>query len=480
MRIALMFTLSFSIILILSMLFVFFAFQQILLTQSDSGLRQFNNYIANIVNDHQEEILDLPSDERLDYIADSINTYTDNNIFIHYELEDNFGNMVASSEMTTTILAESQVSNSLDLFVIIDFSAEDEITSIDDFTVSTLKYDNTSYYYLPSTIIISDDYYINVQLLDNIDESFKDIQILFILLCIAAVVGVIATILIGIYGTANALQPLVKISNTAKTISENNLHTRIPETGHKDEVDRLIISFNEMLRKLEHAFETQQQFVSDASHELRIPLTIMSGYIDIIGSWGQDDIELQKESFEAIQHEVEHMKKLINDLLMLARIENEKLHINFSPVDPNSILLKVYDEFRMIDPNHIYQKELLSEGLIMGDPQLLTQGIRALLENAQKYTPEGKMITLKSNCENNIYTIIVKDQGIGISAENINKITQRFYRADKARSKETGGTGLGLSIVSSIVNLHHGEMEIESEINKGTTIKLIFNCTEER
>jgi signal transduction histidine kinase len=329
---------------------------------------------------------------------------------------------------------------------------------------------------LPSTIIISDDYNINVQLLDNIDESFEDIKVLFILLCIAAIVGVIATILIGIYGTANALQPLVKISNTAKTISENNLHTRIPETGHQDEVDRLIISFNEMLRKLEHAFESQQQFVSDASHELRIPLTIMSGYIDIIGSWGQDDIELQKESFEAIQHEVEHMKKLINDLLMLTRIENEKLHINFSPINPNNILIKVYEEFQMIDQKHIYQKDLLSEGFIMGDTQLLTQCIRDLLENAQKYTPVGKKITLKSRCESNLFTIIVKDEGIGISEKNIEKITQRFYRVDEARSKETGGTGLGLSIVSSIVNLHHGTLEIKSNLNQGTAFILTFNC----
>jgi signal transduction histidine kinase len=284
-----------------------------------------------------------------------------------------------------------------------------------------------------------------------------------------SILGLIAIILLGIYGTKQTLKPLIEISETAKNITENNLNIRIEETGNKDELDQLIMSLNQMIKKLESAFNNQKRFVSDASHELRIPLTVIQGYIDILADWGKSDPQLCDESIEAIRDEIQGMNRMVEDLLLITRIENNYFDENFEILDISVLLEKIYHQCQMIDPNHQYILESCEDAIVRGNEGLLIQAIRGLLDNSRKYTPVGGTITISCKVHNKkMNEISVIDTGCGIPDAELGKIKERFYRVSSDRSRATGGSGLGLSIIDSIISIHRGKLVITSEVNQGT------------
>ena len=234
------------------------------------------------------------------------------------------------------------------------------------------------------------------------------------------------------------------------------------------ELSGLESAINGLLLRMHESYRQQAQFVSDASHELRTPIAVIQGYAHMLSRWGKDDAQVLEESISAIQSESDYMKKLVEELLFLARGE-----IGRNPFEPRQLSLtaliqEVCEESAMIDPDHEWVFHSGEEVSITADSAMLKQCARVLCENAQKYTPKGGQITLAVCEDADCARFSVQDEGIGIRQGDIIHIFDRFYRSDPARGRNNGGSGLGLAIAKWIVDRHDGYFEVLSREEIGT------------
>lgn len=472
-RIVLFFVLAFSILLIISFVMVFYFSQQIVLNENRSNLIKFNSYIINVIKENEEALLSLSTSSRLDFISEKIYPNIKDNTLISYKISDNYGDVYLSSEGVEDLLNQDNFSEyNIDIFKLhIDNPADQTEDNVD---VDSFRYNKNEYYYLGSSYLVSDDYTIYIQVVKNLNDSFVYMTALFSIQIAISIVCLAVIIFIGIYGTKRSLKPLIEIAETAKNITENNLNTRIKETGNDDELDQLIKSLNQMIGQLESAFDAQKQFVSDASHELRIPLTVIQGYSDILSSWGKENPQLLEESVDSINEEIQNMKKLVEELLLITRLENNYFTQKFEPADLGELVTKVYNECEMIDATHSFELTRADPCLVKCNESLILQALRALADNSMKYTPAQGKICFSCTETANRCILSVTDTGIGIPESELENVRRRFFRVDSDRSRETGGTGLGLSIIESIVKLHRGELVIESTLGQGTNMKIIL------
>lgn len=268
------------------------------------------------------------------------------------------------------------------------------------------------------------------------------------------------------------LSPVNEMIDTVRNITINRMDTRLNTGGTQDELKDLAITFNDMLDRIQRAYEIQNQFVSDASHELRTPIAVIQGYVKMLDRWGKQDEKVLDESIEAIKSESENMKDLVEKLLFLARGDKNTQAINMEEFYLNVLIDEVVRDTRLIDNEHEIRNTINESIKIYADAKLLKQAIRVFVDNSIKYTPAGGVITLDSFKEGKEAVITIKDTGIGIDEKDLPNIFNRFYRADKSRTKETGGTGLGLSIAKWIIMKHKGGIQVESSLNKGTKVVL--------
>ena len=301
---------------------------------------------------------------------------------------------------------------------------------------------------------------------------------------------VLFKLLLGTISIRRTLKPIDEITNVALELgSENNdfdeekflrLESAIDEISPTAENARLRtgdqqfagleLAVNNLIERMRDSYRQQARFVSDASHELRTPIAVIKGYADMLDRWGKTDEKVLTESIEAIKTESEHMNYLVEQLLFLARGDNGKTKMVFTDFNLSQMIHEVYDEYVMIDSNHIYRCDCSEEIPAFGDISMLKQTARILLDNAKKYTPEGGEIRISTALENNIPTFTIQDNGIGIDAESLPHIFDRFFRADSSRSRDTGGTGLGLAIARWIINKHNGRFDVLSREGIGTRI----------
>ena len=227
-----------------------------------------------------------------------------------------------------------------------------------------------------------------------------------------------------------------------------------------------------MLTRLDHLFQTQQRLVGDVSHELRTPLTTIQGNLDLLKRGAIEDAELRQEALAEIETEARRMTRMVGDLLLLAQADAGHV-LNRAPVELDTLLLDVFRQGVMMAQGQV---ELRlgheDQAQIMGDVDRLRQLLLNLIDNAIKYTPAGGMITLALYRESAQVRIEVTDTGIGIAENDLPHIFERFFRADRARSRRLGGTGLGLSIVHWVAQAHGGDIEVRSELGKGSTFTL--------
>ena len=242
-------------------------------------------------------------------------------------------------------------------------------------------------------------------------------------------------------------------------------------TGDKD-LQGLEDAINSMLSRMHDAYRQQAQFVSDASHELRTPIAVIQGYVRMLDRWGKDDEKVLEESIAAIKTETAHMKTLVEQLLFLARGDSGRQQLNPEPMDLSALMGEVLDEYRMIDENHEWRQGALDAAPVNADPALIKQAVRILVDNAVRYTPEGGSIRLSAGTQDGRAFFEVQDGGIGIDAQDVPRIFDRFFRADPARARQNGGTGLGLSIARWIVERHDGDFEVVSRPGLGTRIRV--------
>ena len=234
-------------------------------------------------------------------------------------------------------------------------------------------------------------------------------------------------------------------------------------------------AINNMLERMREANKQQTQFVSDASHELRTPIAVIQGYVNLLDRWGKEDEAILGEAIEAIKNEASHMQHLVEQLLFLARGDSNRQKLEKKKLLLNSILREVYEESLMIDERHRYRFEESGEAVILGDGDMIKQSARILVDNAAKYTKEGEEIVLRAGIGTDgapFYSI--QDDGIGMSQPDMEHAFDRFYRADAVRGSKTGGTGLGLSIAKWIVDQHGGYYEVVSRQELGTRFTVIF------
>lgn len=278
-----------------------------------------------------------------------------------------------------------------------------------------------------------------------------------------------------------ALRPIDQITQTALSISRTeDLSQRLEARGPSDEVGRLAATFNEMLARLETLFRTQQRFLADVSHELRTPLTTVRGNLDLLRRGAANEPETRRETLEAIDGEVARMSRLVADLLLLARAD-AGVRLKKEAVELDTVLLEIYRQARLMSNGVEVSLGHEDQAVVMGDPDQLRQLLLNLVDNALKYTPSGGQVKLSLYNERNWVRVVVADTGFGIPGEHLEPgprgvplIFERFYRADRARSRSGGGTGLGLSIAYWIAQAHGGQISVESQEGKGSrfTVRL--------
>lgn len=295
-----------------------------------------------------------------------------------------------------------------------------------------------------------------------------------------------------IFGTTKirkTLKPLNEIAETASRLSnmdfdeekfqslEDAISKISPVTSDErihigdSELKGLEDAINKLLDRMRDSYRQQARFVSDASHELRTPISVIQGYANMLDRWGKNDESVLEESIIAIKSESENMKNLVEQLLFLARGINGKTQLTIKEFSLNDMIDEVFEESKMIDKNHVYNYIESEHITVQGDMTLLKQTARILVENATKYTEEGETITLKvgKNSKGEAY-FSIQDNGIGMDENDVPHIFERFFRADTARVRKNGGTGLGLSIAKWIIDNHKGYFSVLSRKGIGTRI----------
>jgi two-component system, OmpR family, sensor histidine kinase ArlS len=247
---------------------------------------------------------------------------------------------------------------------------------------------------------------------------------------------------------------------------------RLDIKGSQNEFRDLAGTFNNMLDRLQSSYELQNQFVSDASHELRTPISVIQGYANLLDRWGKDDSKVLEESIAAIKSESEEMKDLIENLLFLARGDKDVQKVEKEYFYINELIDEVIKETKLVDDSHQIVCDRNESISIHADYSLLKEAIRIFMDNSLKYTNQGGRIEFKCYSRDNKAIISIEDTGIGIPKEDLPHVFDRFYRADKSRTKQTGGTGLGMAIAKWIVLRHGGTIKVQSEINVGTKIEV--------
>ena len=295
------------------------------------------------------------------------------------------------------------------------------------------------------------------------------------LLSVLVVVWVYGVIIAGIaswFTLGQALEPLKSIVETAENINRaDDLSRRIPQLGsEEDEIGSLIDTFNKTLERLEILFTSQQRFLADVSHELRTPLTVVKGNVDLMRRMKQFD----EESLTSIDQEAGRLTRLVGGLLLLAQAESGKLPLTFRPVELDILITEVFQEMRVIagDKVRVYLNEI-DQMLVNGDRDRLKQVLINLVANAIQYTPQNGDVFLSLAKVGNQARIVCRDTGPGIPAEDLPHIFERFYRAEKSRTRgKSTGFGLGLSITKWIVEHHGGRIEVNSKEGQGTTFAI--------
>ena len=273
-----------------------------------------------------------------------------------------------------------------------------------------------------------------------------------------------------------ALKPVTDITQTAQNIAHGaDLSQRIPMPEVQDEIGNLANTFNQMLDRLEKSFAQMRQFSSDASHELRTPLTVLKGQSELVLGKPRSKQEYQ-EVLSSNLEEINYMSRILVDLLTLSKGDEGEVSLEKDPVDLGSIIEEVSRQGEILADEKDVKITLayLEPVAILGDAHRLKQMVWILIHNAIKFTPSGGEIKITLQDMDDTVYFTIKDTGIGIPEQDLPKIFDRFYRVDKARSRQDGGSGLGLSICKYIVDRHHGTIDVESKLGEGTKFKIRF------
>ncbi|MBP6470516.1 MAG: HAMP domain-containing histidine kinase [Chloroflexi bacterium] len=452
-RLLLIYTIIFSAAFVLFAVIVYFLPSSRILAEIDADLQTLAAEITpeRLVPDRQGSFrVNLPGD---------LATFETASTFMI--LSDKSGNVLA------------QTNNLTDYFGLLDPD------SLGDTAVSSLKQiDNTPLRVYTTPLYLNNNPdaeivgYLQVARLLNTYTTYNRLLAVALLVGFAAAT---ASLFLAVWLTPGLFRPLDDIATVANQISRaDDLSMRVPHSDRIDEIGVLARALNETLERLERLFQTQQRLLADVSHELRTPLTAIRGNVDLMRRMGDGD----PESLGIIQEEVDRLTRLVGDLTLLARADAGGLPLNLKPVELDNLLFEVYRQVSLLNkPVEVVVAEV-DQVCVNGDPDRLKQLLLNLVENGMKYTPRGGRVTVNLSQTDGWAQMTIRDNGVGIPAEDLPFIFDRFYRVDKARNRSQGGSGLGLAIAKWVAQAHGGDIQVESEVNVGTTFTVVLPLLE--
>ena len=450
-----------------------------------SGLKENSSHIQAYITEgnelSEENIDDLINDNTVEYIIKNKNTgerYVSLGLrmadeYNAYDVPENVSKPSDSESKQNDIQPENVPSGSTPNDYInsapdSDGSGEKvKLPFMLDNEYSVYSKDGKDYITVDNEVMYEGDMY-SIRLFKSSADIMRFVKYIETRLYHIDLAGIVLAFFISAYISKVLLRPVTKIRETAEKISVEDLSQRIEIEGPDDELKELSITFNSMIDRLESSFEQQSRFVSDASHELRTPISVIKGYANLINRWGKDDPEILQEAVNSILEETEHMSVMIKNLLFLARSDQHRNHVQIQPMSLGDAVNDIAKDLSVMDEKVEVETDISEDIIINGDPDLIKQMLWIYTENALKYSGENKKVQYKLYKENGYACICVKDNGFGIKDEDIPHIFERFYRVDKSRNKEIPGNGLGLSIAKWIMDIHHGKIEVKSVVGQGT------------
>ncbi len=314
-----------------------------------------------------------------------------------------------------------------------------------------------------------------IMILRRYNHEQKIINIFMLIFMVSNIIAIAVAVIIGRYISGKILNPIKQITDTAESISLYDLSQRIDVPDTDDEIKTLVTTFNDMIERLQVSFDKENQFISDASHELKTPIAIIQGYINMVDRWGKEDREILDEAIDSIKSETDHMSLLIQQLLYLARDTQNKNIINKEMVSLTEIADEVIKEAEVVNENMDISYESTENVDIYADSSLIKQLMWIFIDNAVKYSTDKKCtVKITVGKEEGKPYFAVEDRGIGIPEKALDKIFDRFYRNDESRNKEIQGNGLGLSIAKTIADRHNAVISVKSKEGEGSRFKVIF------
>ena len=315
--------------------------------------------------------------------------------------------------------------------------------------------------------------------LDGVKKSINQLRFLFFAVgfVVLLFLALIARRIIRI-----SLRPLTAVEETAEAFAKGDYTARLPDARSDTEVGRLNWALNQMLSRIAESFavrtaseEKLRRFVADASHELRTPLTAIRGFAELHRQGAVKGEEKTGELIRRIEQESIRMSTLVEDLLLLARLDQSR-EMEFEPVDLKTLVIEAVASAKAAGPKHLFNYQFPdSDVFVLGDSMRIHQVLTNLLANARTHTPEGTEVEISISLLPNGVELVVSDNGPGLSKADQERIFERFYRADPSRTRNgSEGTGLGLSIVDAVMRAHGGSVTVDSDLGKGAKFKLFF------
>ncbi len=431
---------------------------------ASSLLRHVDERILNVAQDVAGYLGDIPPDDRADRCQGLENFVHRHNWAGYVEIQNGSGTVACTSSNLGPIQLPLSKSTLVQL--------KQGMASFETVPVSGLGHDLRLLTYPCRT---ADSTTQLIQVAESLEPVHHTLEDLRLLLLTFSPLALLSLSLGGWFLASRALAPVSRITSAAQNINERNLSEQLPVGTSGDEIARLAATFNAVLTRLDEAFRKTRQFSADASHELRTPLTILKGETEVALRWAKTPEEFHQILASNLE-EIDRMGRMLEDLLALAKSDAGEMVLDRHSFSLSDMLQHLYLQTRVLGEagklEIVLSPNVAQEIFLVGDELRLRQVFLNLISNAIKYTPAGGRIEIILSVEGYSAQVSVKDTGIGIPAEHLPYIFDRFYRIDKARNRMDGGTGLGLSIVKSIVEAHEGTIGVQSTVGVGSTFSV--------